>query len=626
MISANNLKIALCAIAKNENLYIREWVQWYKNIGIDHIFLYDNNEIDGEHFEEVILDYINEGFVEIINKRGVEKGCVYDDKGINLQPKCYIECYTNLCKDYDWICFFDIDEFLNIKRNGVTIKKILAKHIFDNIDTVLVSWEHYDDNDFLYYSSTDVTKRFTRRSNYARYGLKSIVRCGKMINDPAQPNLIHIFRCVGKKMAFIDGTSFTANVNWYTVKNEKHNSFDVVLNHYKTKTASEYIRRHLGRHWGTGKKLTNNAKSALACFNDFAKYNNISKEKLDVFFMQDLIINNMHTNEIKKSLIALGKAKGLELNLNTPRTIQDKINWLKIYDCSELKGRCADKIKVHDYVREKLGKDICVPIIKIYDSPDDININELPEKFVLKCNHGYAMNIICRDKTTFDEENAKQLCKKWINIDFGLDSPGYQYHYHFIDRKCYVETLLEDGIQKNSLFDYKFWCFNGKPILYTINEGNGHGDIMYYNIKTGQCMDLYNAFNNNIPKNFKKPVNFKEMLNYAQILAKDFTFVRIDFYEINGKVYLGEMTFTPGNGMFKYKKTGADVEIGNMLTLPFDKFNSKTAEKNTAYNYSGKLKRVSYVSSPSHVSFISNKNNAKPGIKTTKIRPIIRTQ
>ena len=161
------LKVAVCAIAKNENLYIREWVEWYKNLGVSKIFLYDNNELNGERFEEVINDYIENGFVELIDVRGVEKGCVYDEEGINLQPKCYIDCYENKVNDFDWVCFFDIDEFLSFKKE-YNLFGFLNQEIFKDTDTILISWEHYDDNNLLYYDKRPLKIRFPEREKKSK--------------------------------------------------------------------------------------------------------------------------------------------------------------------------------------------------------------------------------------------------------------------------------------------------------------------------------------------------------------------------------------------------------------------------------------------------------------------------
>lgn len=271
--------------------------------------------------------------------------------------------------------------------------------------------------------------------------------------------------------------------------------------------------------------------------------------------------------------------KEKKINIINPVTIQDKINWLKFHDSTPLKGMCADKIAVHEYVKSVLGKDICVPIIAVYDSVKQINPADLPNKFVMKTNHGYSMNLICRDKEKFDFASAKTNLVKWMKTDFGLESG--QPHYSYITPKIFVEELLEDDRQKVSLFDYKFWCFNGEPKLWTMNDGNGHGDIVYYDMDDN-VLDLYQTGSGN---KYEKPSEFELMKDYARKLSKAFDFVRVDFYEVNGRVYLGELTFTPGRGLFRYKKKGADEFVGNMLTINTNKkYEEGVSVCLTAYN------------------------------------------
>ena len=152
--SDKSFKIAVCAIGKNENLYIREWVEYYKNLGINKIFLYDNNDINGERFEEVINDYITIGFVEISNWRGKVKTTKNHEEQLNgktLQGQAYKDCYYNNYRNYDWIAFFDIDEFLSIDYKYNNISEFLND--FNDYDGIKVQWRMYGDNGNLYYEN-----------------------------------------------------------------------------------------------------------------------------------------------------------------------------------------------------------------------------------------------------------------------------------------------------------------------------------------------------------------------------------------------------------------------------------------------------------------------------------------
>ena len=269
---------------------------------------------------------------------------------------------------------------------------------------------------------------------------------------------------------------------------------------------------------------------------------------------------SIDTKKYIDRMVRFCKTQGVNINLENPTTIQDKLAWLNIYDENPLKTKCADKIKLHEYCKEKLGKDICVPILHVYDKVEDINWDELPEQFVMKCNHGSGMNIIVKNKKELDIEKAKKDLTLWMNDDFSVRN-GFEAHYHDIERKIFVEEYKNDG--HLTLHDYKFWCFNGEPKIYTINDGNGHGDIMYYRMDDSEW-NLYEVPHHD---DYVKPSKFDEMISMAKTLCEPFKFVRVDFYEINGEVYLGELTFIPGAAAFKYKKHEDDIEMGKLLKL-----------------------------------------------------------
>lgn len=255
--------------------------------------------------------------------------------------------------------------------------------------------------------------------------------------------------------------------------------------------------------------------------------------------------------------------------IDKPVTIQEKMRWLNIYEipwCDEysmpLKSVCSDKLLVKEYASKVLETNIGVETLMVYNTPQEIELDALPNEFILKVNHNSGGTIVCRDKSAFNKTDAISKLSYWLRDDFAFRN-GFESHYHWIDRKIFVEKLMRDDKQQNSLFDYKFWCFNGEPKLYTINDGHGHGDIMYYKMD-GSEWNLYGVKNHT---EYKKPINFNLMVEYAKKLAQPFKFVRVDFYEVSGKVYLGEMTFVPGAAMFHYKNRNDDVKVGNMLKL-----------------------------------------------------------
>ena len=157
------------------------------------------------------------------------------------------------------------------------------------------------------------------------------------------------------------------------------------------------------------------------------------------------------------------KLHGKFYNDSNITTIQDKLNWLTIHENPDIKTNIVDKILLHEYSKKILGKDICVPIIKIYNNSDEINLNELPEKFVLKCNHGSGMNIICNNKSILNITDTRNILNKWMNTNYGFNS--FEYQYIKIKKKIFAEKYLCDNI-----IDYKIYCFNGEPKFIRVQK------------------------------------------------------------------------------------------------------------------------------------------------------------
>ena len=203
----------------------------------------------------------------------------------------------------------------------------------------------------------------------------------------------------------------------------------------------------------------------------------------NIYLLLKLIRNN--NNNYKEELlnmcyksrnVVFTKIKGIDKpNLIT---IQDKLKYLSIHESPDIKSKIVDKILLHEYSIKKLGKDICVPIIKTYDDANEIKLEDLPQKFVLKCNHGSGMNILCIDKTNFDIEKAKKQLNIWKKSDYSL--AFYEFQYINIERKIFAEQLLKDNIE-----DYKIYCFHGKLNFIRVQKHiEGSNDIVnnYYDI------------------------------------------------------------------------------------------------------------------------------------------------
>lgn len=272
-------------------------------------------------------------------------------------------------------------------------------------------------------------------------------------------------------------------------------------------------------------------------------------------------------DNLKEMILQRAKDNGFtNFDIDHPKTWCEKMQWLQLHDDVKLRAKCADKIGVHEYCFSKIGKDLCVPILKIYKTPDDIQFSELPKQFVLKCNHGYAFNIICRDKSQFDEKECRNKIRKWLDTPFGQNS--IEPHYLFINRKCYTEKFIENAGQLE-LTDYKFLCFNGIPSYVQIINGRHESDfrLNYYDMDFNFVNISRKDIGNNPNKLDKKPEHFELMKEYAQKLSSEFKFVRVDFYEVDNTVYLGEMTFTPATGFIKWTNPSVDRIFGDMIKL-----------------------------------------------------------
>lgn len=253
------------------------------------------------------------------------------------------------------------------------------------------------------------------------------------------------------------------------------------------------------------------------------------------------------------------------LNLKNPKTFNEKINYLKlyVYPYDEKVIQCADKYVVRNYLKEKNLSKYLVKLIGCWDNVNEIEWEKLPNKFVLKCNHGCGYNIICTDKNTFNIKKAEKQLKKWMNEDFGKVSG--EPHYSKIKRKIICEKFLEEDIK-----DYKFFCFKGNPEFFYISQNingdfhNMQADFFYTNgKKTGFERTDHRHFET-IPK---MPKQLNEMIELSKRLSKDFDFVRVDLYNIHGKIYFSELTFTPCSGFMRLYPENADKIIGDKLQI-----------------------------------------------------------
>lgn len=256
------------------------------------------------------------------------------------------------------------------------------------------------------------------------------------------------------------------------------------------------------------------------------------------------------------------------LNLKNPRTFNEKLMYLKIneYQDNELITKCADKYKVREYVNEAGCPELLNELIDVYDNVDEIDFSKLPNQFVLKCNHAAGYNIICRDKKTINEQKIKKQLKKWIKTDYWKFVAEVQYKN--IEKKIVCEKFLDSG-NGRAIEDYKIYCFNGKPEFCMVCIGRELGKPKYYFVDKDWKIMKINNLGIKTPDNYyiEKPKCIDKMYMYAEKLSKPFKFVRVDFYNYNGKPIFGELTFTPAACVDNnYTKEG-QILLGNMLNL-----------------------------------------------------------
>lgn len=260
---------------------------------------------------------------------------------------------------------------------------------------------------------------------------------------------------------------------------------------------------------------------------------------------------------------------GYPLNLEEPQSFNEKLQWLKLYDRNPKYTMMVDKYRVREYVTDKIGSEYLIPLLGVWDNPDDINFNELPEKFVLKCNHNSGTGMcICKDKSKLDIAKVKAELQKGLNQDYYLTSR--EWPYKDVPRKIICEKFMSNqNHEDGGINDYKFMCFGGKVKCSFVCSERFNSDCVKVTFFDRDWNVM--PFERHYPKSavpIQKPANYENMIMIAEKLSEDIPFVRIDLYEINGKIYFGEMTFFPGSGLEEFTPETADYELGNWIKLP----------------------------------------------------------
>ena len=260
---------------------------------------------------------------------------------------------------------------------------------------------------------------------------------------------------------------------------------------------------------------------------------------------------------------------GYKLNLENPKTFNEKLQWLKLYDRKPKYTMMVDKYAVRKYIADTIGEEYLIPLLGVWDNPDDIDFDTLPNQFVLKCNHNSGLGMcICKDKSKLEIEKVKAELRKGLQQDYYLTSR--EWPYKNVSRKIVCEKYMEDR-QAHELIDYKFMCFNGVvKCSFTCSERFTESGLkVTFFDKDWNVMPFERHYpvSKNPPK---KPINYDKMIQFSEQLSKEIPFVRVDFYEINGQLFFGELTFYPGSGFEEFTPEEWDYKLGDFLKLKND--------------------------------------------------------
>jgi len=255
------------------------------------------------------------------------------------------------------------------------------------------------------------------------------------------------------------------------------------------------------------------------------------------------------------------KELGYELNLKGPKSFNEKIVWKKIYDRNPLLPITADKYKVRSYLKKALGEEkateILIPLLYVTDQPDTIPIEMLPSDFIVKPTHASGLSIIVKNGH-FNQKEMIKTCRRWLKTPYGLEK--LEWAYQPIKRKIIIEKLLLDDDGKIAK-DFKFNMFHGKCKLILVDFDRMNNPSGSYFDEKWDFLSVKKATCPQGPK-IKKPKNYEIMLELAEKLSEAFDYVRVDLYNLNGKIYFGELTHYPTSGMTKYETPSFDFELG----------------------------------------------------------------
>lgn len=258
---------------------------------------------------------------------------------------------------------------------------------------------------------------------------------------------------------------------------------------------------------------------------------------------------------------------GKKMNWNNPKTFNEKLQFLKLYDRNPKYIKMVDKYTAKEYVKKKIGSEIIIPTIGIYDRFDQIDFNSLPEQFVIKCTHDSAGLVIVKSKTDLNRDSIKKKIDKCLKRNFFYS--GREWPYKAVKHRIIVEKYMTNSKNSDEFTDYKFYCFNGYVDCVMVCYDRGSNDTKFYFFDTDWRLKRINKRGLEAPIDFSlpKPKCFESMIDIASKLSTGIPFLRVDLYESDGKVYFGEMTFYPQSGTDPNYLPDTDLYFGSLIDL-----------------------------------------------------------
>jgi hypothetical protein len=296
--------------------------------------------------------------------------------------------------------------------------------------------------------------------------------------------------------------------------------------------------------------------------NNYKQFSSGTMNKILFRFLTRSFLGRKLSDKTYLSLLYRGKI-GRCLDLQNPRSFTEKIQWLKLNWRNEILTQCADKYEVRKFVKERIGPEILKELYGVYEKPEDIDINKLPDSFVLKVNHGCGQNIFCREKSRLDWKHSLRRLKKHYKENL------YHTYREWAYKDIVPRIICEEYLKKHgeTLYEYGFYCYDGVPHLVEINkEKDGLKRVNMFDIDLNLLENKYAAPSLDEP--VARTPQFDRMLEYAVALSKGFPFVRVDLIYTNNRIYFGEMTFYPLAGILKISPESFDYFLGSFLQLP----------------------------------------------------------